>query len=174
MRLRQKNKVEYVEYDRMPGHFMEDYYPLFIFVASADVCIFVLYCLFHCCLDSTFEAVSARMAFPCFDEPAFKANFSISIVTEKEYTTVLSNMPAIGAPEIIGDWQRVNFETTPRMSTYLVAYAICNFVNIEGQTSRGVPVRVWAAIDKINQADIALKAAIIAINKFEEFFALVS
>ncbi len=130
----------------------------------------------HTIASTQFEAVSARLAFPCFDEPSFKANFSVAITTEAAHKTILSNMPPLGPPVILpgGSFQRIAFQTTPRMSTYLLAYVICDFVSIEGLTSRGIPVRVWAAVDKIDQAGVALKAGIDSINKYESFFQLVS
>ncbi len=130
----------------------------------------------HTIASTQFEAVSARLAFPCFDEPSFKANFSVAITTEAAHKTILSNMPPLGPPVILpgGSFQRIAFQTTPRMSTYLLAYVICDFVSIEGLTSRGIPVRVWAAVDKIDQAGVALQAGMDSINKYESFFQLVS
>jgi aminopeptidase N len=73
-----------------------------------------------------FEAIYARHAFPCIDEPAAKATFDISITANHDYK-VLSNMPALDTTTIDDDLQRVRFATTPRMSTYLVAWAVGRF-----------------------------------------------
>lgn len=43
-------------------------------------------------MSTSFEPYLARTAFPCFDEPAYKANFTVRIIHPKEYTA-LSNMP---------------------------------------------------------------------------------
>lgn len=121
-----------------------------------------------------FESTDARRAFPCFDEPSFKANFSIALVTEAG-KRVLSNMPPKQAePEAVAPgWQRVAFETSVRMSTYLVAWAITDFVSVEGTTKRGVPVRVWTAPEKLSQTGVALKAGIAALDRYEDFFKVV-
>lgn len=120
-----------------------------------------------------FESSDARRAFPCFDEPSFKANFSLVILTEdRPDTVVLSNMPGrvdrVAGPLAL----RTSFDATPPMSTYLVAYVICDFQMREAKTTRGLPVRVWAAKDKIAGVDVALTAAVKAIDAFEELFKL--
>jgi aminopeptidase N len=122
-----------------------------------------------------FESSYARQAFPCFDEPAFKANFSIAITTEAYHRTILSNMPNTTAPVLVDGsaaWQRVAFDTTPRMSTYLVAYVICDFAYVEALTARGVPVRVWTDVEKISFTAAALKAGVDSLNRYEQFFKL--
>ncbi|KAH8922077.1 leukotriene A4 hydrolase N-terminal domain-containing protein, partial [Atractiella rhizophila] len=97
-----------------------------------------------------FEPVHARAAFPCFDEPNFKATFSITMIS-RAGTTSLSNMPvkttkpcptglfdgsdvlpakafdSFSKPEGENQWEIIEFEETPKMSTYLVAYANGNF-----------------------------------------------
>lgn len=116
-----------------------------------------------------FESTDARRAFPCFDEPAFKANFSVSLIAATGYV-VLGNMPAKAETVVAPGWQRVDFETTVRMSTYLVAYVVCDFTSVEAFTKRGIPVRVWAPVDKIAQAAIALNASVASIDAYETFF----
>jgi aminopeptidase N len=77
-----------------------------------------------------FEATSARSAHPCFDEPALKANFSITVDGVPATHTALSNMPVKSVTPNTGggtDAQptsKVVFETTPKMSTYLVALVV--------------------------------------------------
>ena len=116
-----------------------------------------------------FESTDARRAFPCFDEPAFKANFSVSLIANTGYI-LLGNMPAKAETVVAPGWQRVDFQTTVRMSTYLVAYVVCDFTSVEAFTKRGIPVRVWAPKDKIDQAVIALNASVASIDAYENFF----
>jgi len=118
-----------------------------------------------------FEASDARRAFPCWDEPAFKANWSISL-TAREDKIVRSNMPMSSESTLPDGWQKTQFKTSVKMSTYLVAYVVCDFTFVEGKTLRGLPVRVWTSPDTINQTSVALEAAIKAIEKYETFFQL--
>lgn len=84
-----------------------------------------------------FEPTKARMAFPCFDEPLFKANFSIKIRRERRHIA-LSNMPKVKTIELEGGLLEDHFETTVKMSTYLVAYIVCDFKSVSSTTSSGV------------------------------------
>lgn len=70
------------------------------------------------------------MAFPCWDEPVYKANFSITLEVDRKLTA-LSNMNQISSEELEGDMKLVKFATTPKMSTYLVAFAVGDFEFIE-------------------------------------------
>ncbi|XP_022908789.2 aminopeptidase N-like [Onthophagus taurus] len=75
-----------------------------------------------------FESVYARRAFPCFDEPEFKAQFQINITKPKDFST-LSNTLLIKSknhknqPNLTTDV----YKTTPKMSSYLVAFIISKF-----------------------------------------------
>ncbi|XP_055842418.1 uncharacterized protein LOC129909357 [Episyrphus balteatus] len=73
-----------------------------------------------------FESNSARLAFPCFDEPSFRAKFVITI-THGRFYTALSNMPIDGQPRWNANMITTTFRETPPMSTYLVGFVICNF-----------------------------------------------
>ena len=68
-----------------------------------------------------FAAIDARRAFPCFDEPALKSTFDLTIVSQPQWPTVLSNMPSTATQYRPDGWIITVFDTTPIMSTYLVS-----------------------------------------------------
>uniref|UniRef100_F6YGA9 Aminopeptidase N-like N-terminal domain-containing protein n=1 Tax=Ciona intestinalis TaxID=7719 RepID=F6YGA9_CIOIN len=116
-----------------------------------------------------FEPTDARAAFPCFDEPAYKANFSLSMVRERGVHT-LFNTPLQSTTPLGGDIERDDFQPTVRMSTYLVAFIVSDFVKISNRTSTGVEVSVYASKDKLDQLNYALHFACKVLTYFENLF----
>lgn len=111
-----------------------------------------------------FESHHAREAFPCIDEPEAKATFDISLVTAK--TTVLSNMP-IYKQTMNGQSVTTVFATTPRMSSYLVAFAVGDFQRVTTKTQSGVEVNVYAT--KVHTAE-SLTWALDHAARFIDFY----
>uniref|UniRef100_A0A8C2DRE0 Aminopeptidase n=1 Tax=Cyprinus carpio TaxID=7962 RepID=A0A8C2DRE0_CYPCA len=102
-----------------------------------------------------FEATDARRAFPCWDEPAIKATFDITLIIPKD-RIALSNMNVVDRKPYPEDHSlvEVKFATTPIMSTYLVAFVIGEYDFVESQSSDGVTVRVYTPVGKADLGSV--------------------
>ncbi|KAF4529531.1 hypothetical protein B566_EDAN017882 [Ephemera danica] len=90
------------------------------------------------------ETVSARRAFPCWDEPAWKALFIMHIAHAPD-RHVISNMPVFRDIELVPNmplWRYTEFEPTPLMSTYLICWLVSDFEYI--QSVQDPRVKTWA------------------------------
>ncbi|KAF7887067.1 uncharacterized protein EAF02_003714 [Botrytis sinoallii] len=129
---------------------------------------------FHCMYSTQFESSDARRAFPCFDEPNLKATFDFEIEIPKDQIA-LSNMPEKGSRNSKDGFHFIEFERTPIMSTYLLAWAMGDFEYIEDFTKRkyngkSLPVRVYTTRGLKSQAQYALDHSPKVIDLFSEIF----
>ncbi|MDQ5922483.1 MAG: puromycin-sensitive aminopeptidase [Patescibacteria group bacterium] len=123
----------------------------------------------HHMATTQFEATDARRAFPCFDEPAQKAIFNVSLIVRKGKTAISNTLP-VSVDEHEGEYEIIKFSPTPKMSTYLLAFIVGDFENIESKTKNGTQVRVFTTPGKKHQAKFALSCAIKTLEFYEEYF----
>lgn len=123
---------------------------------------------------SQMEPTDARRAFPCFDEPALKAEFTVTLIADKELTC-LGNMDVASETEVVskitgGKRKAVKFNKSPVMSTYLVAFIIGELNVIETSNFR-VPIRVFATPDQdIEHGRFSLELAAKTLAFYEKTF----
>jgi len=117
-----------------------------------------------------FESHSAREAFPCIDEPMAKATYDLSL-TYPEGLVALSNMPS-SSSSIDAGLETTEYDTTPIMSTYLLAFAIGDYKKVSTKTKRGVELNVWSTPDYAEFLDFALETGKRGLDFFEDYFGI--
>lgn len=121
-----------------------------------------------------FEATDARRALPCFDEPALKAEFTVTLIADQGLTC-LSNMDVASTSAVDsktggGRKNMVKFNRSPRMSTYLLAFIVGELKSISTDKFR-LPIKVWMTPEQ-NEADgqFALEVAAKTLAFYEKAF----
>ncbi|KAF8776973.1 Glutamyl aminopeptidase like protein [Argiope bruennichi] len=116
-----------------------------------------------------FQPTLARAAFPCFDEPAMKATFQLTVVHEEGYNAYFNS--EVSQTEPYGNGLSITvFDKTLKMSTYLVAFVVCDFKALQKTSPDGVNVRVLVPPEQLNQAQYALDTAPKVLHFFQQFF----
>ncbi len=118
-----------------------------------------------------FESTDARRAFPCFDEPSHKAIFDVSLVIPKDMTAI-SNAIETQISEHEAGFKIVEFESTPKMSTYIVAFLVGHFEYVQGRSKDGILVRIFTTPGKKLQAKFALDVGIKCLDFYNDYFGI--
>ncbi|CAJ0573721.1 unnamed protein product, partial [Mesorhabditis spiculigera] len=120
------------------------------------------------------EATHARRVVPCFDEPRFLANWTLSVRHPKN-TTATSNMPMTSGfpqPEIDGEWTRTRFEPTPPLPPHRLALAIHNLGHETGTLEGRVRVSAYAREARSELSKELLNVTVELLAHFEAMLGL--
>lgn len=121
-------------------------------------------------LATQFESHHAREVFPCIDEPAAKATFSLELITGAG-EEVVSNTPVL-EQTTHGSRCVTTFEKTPIMSTYLLAFVVGDMDYKQTQSSTGVTIRAYSTPANVDYLDFALEVARGCIEFYDNYFAI--
>ncbi len=121
-------------------------------------------------LATQFESHHAREAFPCIDEPEAKATFDLSVSAPKA-KVIIANTPPL-SQTTAENITTTTFETTPIMSTYLLAFVYGDMDYLEAKTSAGVVVRTYATQANVAHTSFALECAVKTLEFFNDYFAI--
>ena len=121
-------------------------------------------------LVTQFWTTYARQCFPCWDEPALKATFQVTL-NVPENLVALSNMNIV-SEDVLKDGvtKKVVFARSMKMSTYLLAFVVGEFDYVQGKTNNDVEIKVYTPPGKASQGKYPLEVAIKSVEHFTEFF----
>jgi len=119
-------------------------------------------------LYTQFENSDARRFMPCWDEPNFKATFDLAVIAPADQM-VVGNMPAADTEDLGNGLQRVVFQTTPKMSSYLLFLAVGEFDRVTGSAD-GTEIGVVTPRGKAGQAAGALEASRVVLEEYNRYF----
>jgi len=118
-----------------------------------------------------FEATDARRAFPSFDEPALKASYDVSLTVDNADTAISNSAIATDTPGPDAGKHTLKFATTPKMSTYLVAFLVGDFECSKGEQD-GVAIRVCSTPDKVALTPYGVDVARYVLHYYNNYFGI--
>lgn len=122
----------------------------------------------HSIAATQFEATDARRAFPCWDEPDFKAVFATTLIVDPALTAV-SNTP-VASQTVENGKKIVRFSDTIKMSTYLVAFVVGTLNSTDPTMVGRTPIRLWAIPGKTHLARFGQDIAAASLSFFERYY----
>ena len=120
-------------------------------------------------LYTQFEPADARRMFPCWDEPALKATFSLQLMVRESDGLAVSNMPVAARKALPGGRVQVRFTDSPKMSTYLLFFALGDFERTVAKRA-GTEIAVVTQQGDAPKAGYALSAAADILDWYDHYF----
>src|SRR6267142_693435 len=118
-----------------------------------------------------FESTDARRAFPCWDEPAFKAVYQVTLVVDEKLTAI-SNARVVRENALPGNKKAVVFADSMKMSTYLVAFIVGEFEASAPVMVGNAPLRVCAVPGKKHLATFAVDIGKASLEHFSAYYGI--
>lgn len=119
-------------------------------------------------LYTQFENSDARRFIPSWDEPDYKATFTVTATVPNDEMAV-SNMPEASKKDLGNGMTEVHFAQTPKMSTYLLFFGVGDFERAT-TTSDGTQIGVITQKGMVDQADFAMKSAKDVLHEYNDYF----
>src|SRR3954468_10123895 len=118
-----------------------------------------------------FESTDARRAFPCFDEPSFKATFGVTLTIDRGDTAISNGkvLSDVAGPAVTQ--HTMKFANSAKMSSYLVAMTVGDFKCLDGAADN-IPIRICATPDKRDLTRIALQSAQQILHFYDAYYAI--
>ncbi|XP_013142035.1 PREDICTED: membrane alanyl aminopeptidase-like [Papilio polytes] len=116
-----------------------------------------------------FQPGHARQAFPCYDEPSFKATFDITIVRETNFSPTISNMPIRRTGQPLNGRIAETFWTTPLTSTYLLAFIVSHYVVVASNNDTVRPFDIYARDNAGTTGDWSLEIGELLLDAMERY-----
>ncbi|XP_047984433.1 membrane alanyl aminopeptidase-like [Leguminivora glycinivorella] len=114
-----------------------------------------------------FQPGHARQAFPCYDEPSFKATFDITINREAGFNPTISNMPIRSTTTLDNGRISETFYTTPLTSTYLLAFIVSHYIEVETNNDNDRPFALYARDNILTSGEWAQEVGIQLLERME-------
>ena len=123
----------------------------------------------HTIATTQFEHSDARRAFPCWDEPFFKATYQVNLTVPAHLAAYSNSL--VTSNTALGNGQRtVSYAPTMKMSTYLVAFVVGPFEETEALDVLGTPLRIVYPLNKGHLTELAMESGAFALKFFSEYF----
>lgn len=119
-----------------------------------------------------FESTDARRAFPCWDEPEYKSVFAVTLIVDQNLTAISNAKVVSEKPSKVAGKKDVVFADTIKMSTYLVAFIVGEFVGTKEVFAGKTPIRIWTVPGKEHLAKFAQDIAIFSTNFFADYYGI--